>query len=316
MFFDKIGTMALGSRLRMLNERVTEDAKQLYTMYDIDLKPKWFPVFYILSPHNKKSITAIAKEIGHSHPSVCKIVREMSKAGIVLEKADKKDGRKNIIALSVKGKDMADRIKNQYLDVENAIELTLKQTKHNIWKALEEFEYLMDQKSLLRRVLEQKKERESQKVKIIPYRPKYRDHFRQLNERWIKTYFKMEDMDRKALEHPKEYILDKGGHILVALYEDEPVGVCALMKMNHPSYDYELAKMGVSPKAQGKGIGRLLGKAIIEKAESLGAKKIYLESNTVLKPAISLYNKLGFKKVAGHPTPYERCNIQMELEME
>jgi hypothetical protein len=34
-----------------------------------------------------------------------------------------------------------------------------------------------------------------------------------------------------------------------------------------------------------------------------------------LKPAISMYYKLGFKKVEDLPSPYERCNIQMELEL-
>jgi GNAT superfamily N-acetyltransferase len=101
----------------------------------------------------------------------------------------------------------------------------------------------------------------------------------------------------------------------VALYNEEPVGVCALIKMKDPDYDYELAKMAVSPRAQGKNIGWLLGQAIVEKAKSLGAKKVYLESNTILKPAINLYHKLGFKKIAGHATPYERCNIQMEIQI-
>ncbi len=51
---------------------------------------------------------------------------------------------------------------------------------------------------------------------------------------------------------------------------------------------------------------------IIDKAKSLGAKKIYLESNTILKPAVGLYHKLGFKTIPLRPTPYERCDIQME----
>jgi len=123
----------------------------------------------------------------------------------------------------------------------------------------------------------------------------------------------MEEIDRKTLEHPKEYILDKGGYILVALYDNKPVGVCALIKMHEADYDFELAKMAVSSEAKGKGIGWILGKAIIEKARSVKAKKIYLESNTVLTPAINLYQKLGFKRVIGRSTPYERCNIQMEL---
>ncbi|HMB63674.1 MAG TPA: helix-turn-helix domain-containing GNAT family N-acetyltransferase [Eudoraea sp.] len=315
MFFKKVGKMAIGSRLRMLNERVSEDARQLYHSYGVGLKPKWFPVFYVLSQQQHKSVTAIAREIGHTHPSVCKIVREMSKAGIVIEKQDSNDGRKNIIALTAKGREISVRIKDQYKDVDTAIEETLNQTTHDLWKAMEEFEYMLDQKSLLTRVLEQKKKREANKVEIVPYASKYRKHFKILNEEWIRKYFKMEEMDHKALDHPKEYILDNGGHIMVALYEGEPVGVCALIKMDHPDYDYELAKMGVSPKAQGKGIGWLLGNAIIEKARALGAKQIYLESNTILEPAIALYRKLGFKKVPGHPTPYERCNIQMALKI-
>ena len=125
----------------------------------------------------------------------------------------------------------------------------------------------------------------------------------------------MEEADYKALDHPREYILEKGGEILVALYNDEPVGVCGLIKMEDPEFDFEIAKMAVSPKAQGKNIGWLLAQAIIEKAKSLGAKKLYLESNTLLKPAINLYYKLGFKKISGRPTPYERSNIQMELEL-
>jgi len=64
--------------------------------------------------------------------------------------------------------------------------------------------------------------------------------------------------------------------------------------------------MAVSSKAQGKNIGFLLGNTAVKKAIELGAKNIYLESNTILKPAINLYQKLGFRKVAGHATPYKR----------
>jgi GNAT superfamily N-acetyltransferase len=74
--------------------------------------------------------------------------------------------------------------------------------------------------------------------------------------------------------------------------------------------------MAVSPKIQGKSIGWLLGSAVVNAAKELGASKLYLESNTILKPAINLYHKLGFKKIVGRVTPYERCNIQMELDLE
>ena len=162
---------------------------------------------------------------------------------------------------------------------------------------------------------ERKNNTEAANLQIVAYRPEYQTAFRSLNEQWISILFKMEEADYKALDQPKEYILDKGGAIVVALLDGEPVGVCAVIKMNDPDYDFELAKMVVSPKARGKNIGWLLGQAIIEKAKELGCKKMYLESNTSLTPAINLYYKLGFKRVYGRPTPYERCDIQMELDL-
>ncbi len=154
------------------------------------------------------------------------------------------------------------------------------------------------------------------KIKIVNYEPQHQAAFRALNVEWISTYFVMEAADYKALDHPETYILEKGGHILVALYEDEPVGVCALIKMDDdPEMDYELAKMAVSPKVQGKKIGWTLAQAVIEKAKSLGATMLFLESNTILAPAISLYRKLGFIEISNRPSPYERANIQMKLPL-
>ncbi|WP_131537793.1 bifunctional helix-turn-helix transcriptional regulator/GNAT family N-acetyltransferase [Pedobacter nototheniae] len=312
-FFEQIGKVALGSRLRMLTDKVTEDGKQIYKMYDIDMQPKWFPVFYSLSKGEAKTITEIAKSIGHSHPSVSKMIGEMLKKGYVQEKKDQTDGRKNNVVLSDLGNKILEKLEDQLIDVNAAVDEITKQTQNDLWEAIGEWEFLLEQKNLLRRVMEKKKEREGNKVEIVSYEPKYQDAFKGLNEEWISTYFTMEETDYKALDNPQGYILDKGGYILVALYDGEPLGVCALIKMNDEEHDYELAKMAVSPKAQGKNIGFLLASAIVEKAKALGASKLYLESNTILKPAINLYHKLGFKKIAGKPTPYTRCNIQMEL---
>lgn len=313
-FFDRLGEVALGSRLRILCDRLTAEADEVYGLYQVGLRPKWFPVFHALSEGDEKSVTDIAVEIGHSHPSVSKIIREMAAAEIVQEQKDPKDKRRNVISLTEKGRRMVIDMRPQYQDVRKATEDLLTQTTHNLWHAMVEFEYLLTEKSLSERVNAQKKVRESKQVEIVDFQPAYRAAFRALNEEWIIQYFKMEEADYKALDQP-ERILEQGGHIVVALYDGEPVGVCALLKMDDPDYDYELAKMAVSPKAQGKGVGYLLGKAMIDKGKEQGAKKLYLESNTILTPAINLYRKLGFTKVSGRPTPYERCNIQMELTL-
>ena len=174
---------------------------------------------------------------------------------------------------------------------------------------------MLEQTSFLRRVQQQKKQREAQDVVIVPYQPHHQTVFKALNEQWISQHFTLEEADYRALDHPQTYILDRGGYIVVGLYRGEPVGVCALIAMPDTPYDFELAKMAVAPHARGKNIGWLLGQAMIEKAQSVGATTLYLESNTVLQPAIQLYHKLGFQKVAGYPSPYQRCNIQMELTL-
>ncbi len=312
-FYDRVGKMAIGSRLRGLSDMITTDAAQLYHIYGVDIQPRWWPVFFTLAGHEENSITVIANEIGQTHASVSQVVREMVKQGFVTERKNKHDKRKNFVSLTEKGKAAAMKLNDQHEDVSAAIDKAFSESQYDLWKAIEEWEYLLEQKSLLRRVQEEKKKRESEKVQIVDYSPEYAKEFRQLNEEWITQYFKMEEYDYKALDHPQEYIIDPGGHIFMAIYEGEAVGACAIIKMTDKKY--ELAKMAVSPKAQGKNIGFLLGQACIDKAKALGADTVYLESNTMLKPAISLYRKLGFEKITGPPSPYERANIQMELPL-
>ena len=312
-FFDKTGKMAIGSRLRMLTDRITEDATCIYKLYGIEIRPKWFPVFFVLMDGRARGITTIAKEIGHSHPSVSNIVKEMLVAKLLKDEKDKQDARKTLVLLSVKGKRTAEQLKVQFEDVSNAVEEISSQANHDLWEAIVDWEKLLHEKSLYSRVKEARRLRELKEVRIIDYTPQYQEAFRALNKTWITTYWEMEEADYKALDHPQEYILDKGGRIFIALYKDEPVGVCALLKMNDPQYDYELAKYAVDPKVQGLGIGTLLGQTVIDAARTMGAGKLYLESNTILQPALHIYRKLGFTEVCGHSTPYDRCNIQMEL---
>src|SRR5450755_522587 len=239
-FYERTGKMALGSRLRRLSEQITEQAAAIYELYEVDLQPKWFPVLYSLSGGEEKSIMDIAREIGHTHPSVSQIAREMVARGYItgvkaardgtrkaVDNSGKPgegsgkpaDGRKNFVVLSAEGRALLDKMQPQLKDVQAAIENTMKETDHDLWKAIAEWEFLLEQKSLLRRVQEEKKLRESGQVQIVDYTPAHHAAFRQLNEEWITQYFRMEESDYKSLDHPQEYILDKGGHIFMAMHE-------------------------------------------------------------------------------------------------
>jgi ribosomal protein S18 acetylase RimI-like enzyme len=50
----------------------------------------------------------------------------------------------------------------------------------------------------------------------------------------------------------------------------------------------------------------------LEEAKKLGASKVILFSNTILGPAIHLYQKYGFQEVPLGHSEYKRSNIKME----
>ncbi len=150
-------------------------------------------------------------------------------------------------------------------------------------------------------------------IKIITYTPKFKEQFKELNYEWLKKYFEIEPIDIEILCNPQK-IIDNGGQIFLAVINEECVGTAALIKMNESTF--ELAKMSVTEKHQGKGIGKKLCQAAIEYAKDKKFKNIFLESNSKLTPAINLYKKLGFRllpeKESSH---YKRCDIKMMLDL-
>ena len=312
-FYSEVGKVALGSRLRRLSEGLTEDGAKIYALYDVALEPKWFPVIYVLMQRGGAAVTEIAQTIGQSHPSVSQMVKEMSRRGLVVTAKDSQDARVNVVSLSDVGKQLVPNLEKQCADVTQAVEDLLAEAQHDLWNAIAEVEFLLEQTSFFERVRAVHKLREQQTVEIVDYQPTFHDDFKRLNYAWIEQYFQIEAADRQSLEHPDDKILNTGGHIYMALQDGDVVGTCALIRLDAETY--ELVKMAVAETARGKGIGFRLGQAAIAKARELGAKTLFLESNTVLEPAIRLYQKLGFRKVVGQPSPYERCNIQMELSL-
>ncbi|MBC8083490.1 MAG: GNAT family N-acetyltransferase [Hymenobacter sp.] len=152
-----------------------------------------------------------------------------------------------------------------------------------------------------------------QDFQILDYEPAHQPAFRALNHEWIAHYFVMEAPDYEMLDEPGRYILEPGGAILMARHRGELVGACALLR-EHNSV-FELAKMAVAPAAQGLGIGWALGQAAVAKARQLGGRRLELLSNSRLEPALALYRKLGFRAVPVPPSPYQRTDVKMVLDL-
>ena len=151
-------------------------------------------------------------------------------------------------------------------------------------------------------------------VSIREFAPGDEAAFRELNEEWIRRYFVIEPKDEAVFADPRGSILDRGGRIFLAFQDGQPVGCCALLRMN--SGEFEVAKMAVTESYRGNGIGRRILERAISEARASGASRLYLETNRKMQPAIRLYESLGFRHVPPErivPSAYARADVYMEL---
>lgn len=140
--------------------------------------------------------------------------------------------------------------------------------------------------------------------------------FERLNAEWISAYFTVEDKDRATMADPWRFYVEPGGDVLLARDDDRVIGCVALEPVGGAVF--ELSKMAVDPPERGRGIGRRLIAAAIERARELGAASLFLGSNARLAPAIRLYESAGFRHVPREqvgPLPYTRANVFLELAL-
>ncbi len=161
-------------------------------------------------------------------------------------------------------------------------------------------------------------------IRITGFEPRWRADFARLNLEWLRRWFVVEPFDEEVLGDPERHILADGGRVLFALLEDDAgadagaatraVGTVALR--NAGDGVYELTKMAVEPELRGAGIGRALLEAAIAEYRGLGGRELYLESSSVLAPALRMYESAGF---VHHPAPrpgshYARADVHMVWE--
>ena len=151
-------------------------------------------------------------------------------------------------------------------------------------------------------------------LSLLDYSDALASTFRDINAQWIESMYRMEDIDRDVLDHPKERILDGGGAILFVQAEGLGiVGTGALRRTGDG--EFELTKMGVIESARNLKAGEFLLAALIDRARSLGARNLYLLSNRKSAAAIHLYEKLGFvhdaQTMLEHGGHYGRCDVAM-----
>lgn len=149
-------------------------------------------------------------------------------------------------------------------------------------------------------------------IRVVTFDEHFAADFARLNYRWIEEHFSIEPHDRELLDAPLEKIVETGGEVFFALADGDVAGTVAMVRTD--TNTYELTKMAVDPKFQGRGIANHLMRACIELAFKSGASTIFLETNSKLPAAIALYRKFGFVETPLDPdSQYSRADVRMEL---
>lgn len=151
-------------------------------------------------------------------------------------------------------------------------------------------------------------------VEIIPFSADLKKPIKTLNIEWLKKYFKVEPKDELVLSNPQSEIIDKGGFIFYARYNNEIVGTISLLKIDNTTY--ELSKMAVTDSVQGLGVGKKMIEYCFDVAREKNIKRLFLYSNRSLLSAIHLYEKYGFVEIPLEEGVYERADIKMEKIMD
>ena len=144
-------------------------------------------------------------------------------------------------------------------------------------------------------------------MKIIKYDSKYKDEFIQFNTDWIIDNFGyLEQEDFETFDKIEEE-LEEGGMIFFAVDNERALATCMSKPMENGTW--EICKLGSSKIYPHKGCGSAVFKASVDWAIEHGAKRLFIISNSKLKPAIHIYQKHGFKEIKLSNYEYDRGDI-------
>ena len=99
-----------------------------------------------------------------------------------------------------------------------------------------------------------------------------------------------QDFNQELAAFPEGFVC-----LLLAKKAGKPVGAVGLKA--HSETVCEMKRLFVRPQAQGLGLGRTLSLQIMQQAKSRGFNEMLLDSLKRLKPAINLYQSLGFMEI-------------------
>ncbi|GAB4524064.1 MAG: N-acetyltransferase [Amphiplicatus sp.] len=100
---------------------------------------------------------------------------------------------------------------------------------------------------------------------------------------------------------------------LIAGAADAPAGCVALKRLD--ARRCEMKRLYVRPAFRGTGLGRRLAEAIVAEARAKGCAEIVLDTLERLKPAVAMYESMGFTRAPAYYDNPEPDVVYMRLAL-
>jgi DNA-binding MarR family transcriptional regulator/predicted GNAT family N-acyltransferase len=309
-YIAQLGLPALGSRFRALSDRLYAAADEMYRLAGLDLQARWLPLLRILHDRGPLTVGEIAEAIGQSHSAVSQLADRLTEHGWVALAPDPADKRRRRLTLTARAEAPMRNAKPLWRAIEDLFAEHCREHGIDLLHTLSTFECVFTPE-LADDFVARAAAYDRDAVRIVPFAPELRAHFYRLNEAWLQKYFYVEEIDHRVLSNPESEILASGGAILFAELGEDIVGTCALMRQSDDVY--ELTKMAVEERRQGLGIGRALLDAAIVEFRRRNGRKLFLETNSKLAPAVRMYESMGFEHQASikRDSHYARADVYM-----
>lgn len=147
-------------------------------------------------------------------------------------------------------------------------------------------------------------------MEIVKYKPEYKNDFIRLSKNWITKYFALESDDFEVFENIDK-LIKNGAMIYFAIENGVVYATCMAQPMTNN--EWEMCKLAADERYEGHGAGSAVFKACMDYALENGANKLTILSNSILKPALHIYEKYGFYEIPVDNTHhYKRVDIQFE----
>lgn len=314
--FEQLGSLALATRLKLLSETLAKDVASVYKQLDIAFEPRWFTLFWTLKDKQTLTITELANELRQTHTAVVQVTNLLEKKGLLLSSKDKNDERRRQVSLSARGLRLFEQVEPVLNAIEQANSDLLNQHAPDLLQNLNAMELYLDQKSMHDRILDNLG-LIHQGVVIRNYTPAYKKYFFNLNREWIEEHFgAVESEDLKALQHPEEEILNKGGMIFFALYNNQVVGTAAIQ--TEGGKNFRLDMFAVSKGLRSKGIGKALFEHALQYVRAKNAAMLISFTSPLLTDSLNFYIRNGFYAVPmsqAEQSMFKRPTIKMQLKL-